>query len=516
MPADERSSRFTESLFSRISPPLACFALATAHAWPELINAHELHSDAAIVGLQARHLFHGEWSWFLWGSGYQTSLDSVVAALYFLLLGKGPLALTLSTFGGHLLLVLCAYLTLVRRYTRWQAALLVLPLCVVTGPLHIYMFSPPRQAALTLVFFAIWLIDGAPAARRPARALALGGAVAGLACLGDPYALVFLPGLAVFLALSAWQGDPPLRLARAASGFAGGLLGIFPAWLLRQSPQASHGVFGLTSGMLSHNLDLLWHVCLPYLLAVSVYFSNETGLHTWQPPTWFHWLQLVGAATLLGGIVWGGVSVALARLPFERRRLAALGATTLPVTLVAFALSVMVMDRLSARYLVAIVLTAPFALGPALDALGSKRFALALTPWLLSSMVAGWLAHGADLAGIWPVRHDPRTSDETALRAALRARDLERGLADYWVAYRLTFLYDEEVVIAPWHANLDRYPPYRQLVGAAHRVAYIYDPWRSKEDLATREASITHAETEFLPNLEKFTAGRYTVLVLTR
>jgi len=41
---------------------------------PALMNASGTNSDAAVVGLQARHIFH-EWSPFLWGSGYQTSAD---------------------------------------------------------------------------------------------------------------------------------------------------------------------------------------------------------------------------------------------------------------------------------------------------------------------------------------------------------------------------------------------------------------------------------------------------------
>ena len=34
--------------------------VATAHVLPALLNAAELHSDVAVVGLQARHLLHGE------------------------------------------------------------------------------------------------------------------------------------------------------------------------------------------------------------------------------------------------------------------------------------------------------------------------------------------------------------------------------------------------------------------------------------------------------------------------
>ena len=75
--------------------PLAVLLLASvAFRWPALINAATVNSDAAIVGLQASHILHGEWAWVLWGSGCQTFADSFVAAGFFALLGATPLALS--------------------------------------------------------------------------------------------------------------------------------------------------------------------------------------------------------------------------------------------------------------------------------------------------------------------------------------------------------------------------------------------------------------------------------------
>ena len=78
-------------------------------------------------------------------------------------------------------------------FAPWPSALLLSPLAFATGPLHTYMFSPPRQAALTLAFASIWILDGALHSRRAAINLALGAFVAGLACFADPYALIFMP-----------------------------------------------------------------------------------------------------------------------------------------------------------------------------------------------------------------------------------------------------------------------------------------------------------------------------------
>jgi len=490
---------------------------ATLHGLPALCNAAELHSDAAVVGLQARHLLLGEWSRFLWGSGYQTSTDSVLAAFLFWFFGATPLMLMLSSFLGHLVLVSFAFATLRRHFSGWSSALLVSPLVVTTGPLHIYMFSPPRQAALTLIFAAIWCLDGASNARRPALWLALGAFVSGAACFADPYALLFLPALALFALSLGWGQERSRRVRCLAAAAVGAVLGLVPVWALTHSAEASPGVFRLHTEVISHNLKLLDEVCLPYLLATTAWFSpSAAGVEVWPAPVWFRCIQWVGAVLLLLGVCAGGVGAAYRAFPAPIRRLAALGSLMLPVTLAGFALSVMVMDRLSARYLVAIVLMAPFALAPALQVLGQRRFALLLSPFLLSATVAGWLSYGDDVAGPRIVIHHERSSDEALLAEQLREHDLHYGLSDYWVAYRLTFLFGERTVIVPWHEKLDRYPPYRSAVAAQLRVAYIFDPWRSKEELASREADIASQKTDFAPKFESFRAGRYTVLILRR
>jgi hypothetical protein len=502
---------------SRSAPLFALLTIATLHALPELLNAADLHSDAAVVGLQAKHLLHGEWSWFLWGSGYQTSVDSVITAALFLVFGSTPLAVTLSPFFGYLTLLVFAYATVRRRFEPWQSALLIAPLVVATGPLHIYMFSPPRQASLTVVFAAIWLLDAPPDARGRELRLAGGALLGGLACFADPYALLFLPALCVFLALTAGEAPAPHRLGQLAAGLAGGCVGLVPVWLLTHTAHASHGVLQLHADLVTHNLRLLEDSCLPYFLGTTVYFSPAVPLvEVWPAPAWFRVIQLAGPGLLFLGIAFGGVSLLSRRFPFSVRRLAVLGALMLPTTLVAFLVSVMVMDRLSARYLVAIVLMAPFALGPALLALGPRRFALLLAPYLLSATVAGWLGYGGHVRGPWIVRSDERVSDEAALGALLRAHGISAGIADYWVAYRLTFLFDERAIIVPRHESLDRYPPYRAQVAAQNRVAYIFDPWRSKEDLALTAAHFAGGQTEFSPNVETLHAGRYTVILLRR
>lgn len=494
------------------------FAAAVLQSLPPLLNAAGTQSDAAIVGLQAMHVLRGEASWFLWGSGYQTSMDAFVAAAFFRVLGATPIALMLSTFTGYLLSIGLAYATVRRRFDAWSAALLVLPLVIMAPPVHIYAFYPPRQLSLTLIFAAIWVLDGASDGAAAKLRVALGAFIAGLACFADPYALLFLPAIAVIVVLLASNaGDRRASLTRLGAGLAGIGVGLVPFWLLSRSTGASHGVFRLNGALFARNVHLLVEECLPYLLGTNVMrFSEGTGVAAWHPPEWFHAVQRVGASTLVAGIVLGGVVALARRAPGGAQRLGVAGAVMLPITLAAFSISVMAMDRLSARYLVAIVLMAPFALAPVLRVVGRGAFAAMLVPYIVSIGVAGWLGYGDNVDGVRVRLDNGRARDEAVLATALRERGLRYGLADYWVSYRLTFVLREDPIIVPWHAKLDRYAPYRRAADAEPHVAYVYDPYWSEEDLAYRKRELQSGKAGFEPAFEEFRAGRYSVLVLRR
>jgi hypothetical protein len=497
----------------RFLPPFLVVVASVAYRFPRLANAWDLHSDAAVVGLQAAHFLRGEWSPLLWGSGYQTSVDSAVAAAFFVALGPTPLALRLSTFSGYLVLTLLVYAALRRHVSPAKAALLVTPLVFTPTPVHTYVFSPPRQAALTLVFLAIYCFDGAALDPRRARLLGFGAAALGFSFFADPYALLFAPSVACVAVPAVLAGRD--RSTRSAVALAGGAVGLLPFVTLLARPDATHGVFSFTTASLTKNFGLLARDCLPFLLSLKVFVPAPGGEWVpWQPPGWFAGVQHWGAAGLVLAIIGGGVVALLRRAPPGIARFGALGATTLPVALVGFLFSVMPMDHFSARYLVAILLSAPFALSAAIERTGSPGFAVLVAPYVVSSGVAGWLGYGGEAPGSASTHGVAMDRDDRALEGALRARGITHGLADYWAAYRLTFLSRESLVVVPWHESQDRYAPYRTAVAAAERVAYIYDPLESLVRLSDRAALFRSGTTRYLPEFESLKVGRYTALLL--
>jgi hypothetical protein len=492
---------------------------------PPLLNARSTNSDAAVVGLQAMHLLRGELSPFLWGSGYQTSADSFVAALFFLVLGPTPLALMLSALTLHVVATCLVFATLRRRLAPWNALVCTLPLVVSPSSVHTYALYPPRQASLTLALAAFFAIDGAAREgdeRRLGRWLFAGGLAATLAVSADPYPLVLLPAaslLAVLVARS--QGGASWRVAgaRLARFALGAALGFVPFVVLHRLGAAKSGPMGLTTSALEHHWKLLVDECLPWALSYKVYFArNVMDYAPWDAPAWFTGTGVAGAALLFAMVAYALVRAARAAIRGRASiadpptRLGAAGAVVFPLAIGGFLVSVMVMDHFSMRYLAVLTLAAPFAVAPAAQRLGPRRFALAFAPHLLASAVGGWVGYGPFVRGVAPIRETPELADDYALFDLLRARGVRYAMADYWTSYRLTLLSREEIVVVPTNPAEDRYAPYRDAMQAAPVFAYVWDPGRSREPFAEAELRAGAAGI----HAERADAGALRVIVVTR
>jgi hypothetical protein len=188
--------------------------------------------------------------------------------------------------------------------------------------------------------------------------------------------------------------------------------------------------------------------------------------------TVFQWL---GAASLT---VLAFVSTYLAlgpRVDWVMRRTALFGAGAAGTALGGFLVSGWPSDMWSTRYLAPILWAMPFTLIPLIKRLRPRGFAVLLAPYLAVAAVGGWLSYGAYVDGPWP-RLDARgaATDEDQVAQYLRERGYEYGFAQYWLAFRLTFLWQEHPIIASF--EWDRYPPYRISATSAPKQAFIFHP----------------------------------------
>lgn len=487
------------------------FLLSVLFRLPPLLNARSTNSDAAIVGLQAIHILRGERSAFLWGSGYQTAADAWVAAGFFRVFGPTPFILMLSALALHILSTFLVFTVARRRLSPWTALLLAMPLVVAPASVHTYALYPPRQLSLTLAIAAFFAIHGAARAtgRRAQAWLALGAALFGFAISADPYPLVLAPivlGYGVIVALDSMTHRLPLL------GI-GVIVGLVPFTLLHRAAAAKSGPMGLSLRVIGHNWDLLVKECLPWALSYKVYFArNVMDYKPWNAPLAVQAVQITGALIVFAIVVSAFVLARRKSIPRSIRVIGVLGAAAFPVTIGAFLVSVMVMDHFSMRYLAVLTLMLPFASMPLAHALGGKRLAVLLAPHLIASALCGWVGYGPFVRGIEPVLETPELKDDYALYDLLRAKNITYAEADYWASYRLTLLFGERIIVVPTNANEDRYPPYRRAFEAAPVFAYVFDPGRSRENIAEAEKSLreTHA------SVEKTNAGILTVFVVTR
>lgn len=480
---------------------------------PALLNARGVHSDAAIVGLQAMHILDGEWSWFLWGAGYQASLDAVLIAAAFALTGPSALTLMVVPLVGHLILVGLAYDVLRRAVGVGCALICCLPLVFAPQSINGVALYAPRQWSITAAFLAVWLAAVSVGRPRAPLWLAGSGFFAAFALYLDLFTLQLMPGIGLFVlwcALSpARDGTGPWR--RVGGLLAGTLLGGAVLLWSRAQPAADAGKAGLSLDRLPENWDLLVGTCLPYLLGLEVFVPDGTvGVDEWAAPWPLRVVQVVGVLAFAGAFVWAVLAVARRTAPAPVRRLGALGVVVAVSSIGGFLVSTMPVDLLSTRYIAPVVWFAPFLFAPAAAALGARRFGVALAPYVVATAVGGWLAFGSYVDGPLPVR-DPRgtAEDEAELAGVLRDRGVTHAAAQYWLSYRLTFLFEEDPVVVPFDVPGNRYPPYLAAYQQAPVVADIFHPSEPRAEAAPREAELRAAGEPY----ERLEVRGFTVLI---
>jgi hypothetical protein len=461
---------------------ICAVGLAFFFRLPPLLNAASVSSDGMIVGLQGMHILKGEWSPLLWGTEYQASLDSFLAAALFAVGGARPVTLLLVPVLGALVMVGFAFDILRRRTAPWTAFFAVMPLSMATMAINQSLLHIMRQSMISVLMVGLWLLDGAHARKRPLLFFALGGAVLALARYVDSFALIMAPACGAFglaCCFDKWSGWKQ-AVVRALSCLGGAAIGSIPAYLLSRLSGP-----GITLARVihefpehfGHSSQLMLEQCLPFALGYKVFVpGNQPYPDLWTAPLPVHLVQLVGAA--LFGLAELSAIVALffRRIPWKTRRLGLLGPLAGAFAMTAFAGTGFAQDMWGARYLAPLVWMAPFAFASAAWLL-RKKFALVLAPYFMSIALAGWMAYGPQVSGPFPAR-TPRgmAVEEMHVAQALRERGIHYGTAQYWVAYRLTFIFHEDPILVPLNPGEDRYKPYRDGFNAANKFAMVFHP----------------------------------------
>ncbi len=489
---------------------LVLAALATLFRMPQFINSDTVNSDSAIVGLQAIELLRGaDWSWFLWGTGYQSSLDPLLTAVAFAAFGTSSLVLMAVNFLGALLAMSLCFSMLQARVGAARAFVLTLLLVFVSQPMVLITTLPPRQWSITAFFLAIALADRAAHGRAFARVmLGVSGALMCLALYID-YGPVqfFLPS--VWLLFASCRDQTPDSRARAgrmwsaAIGLAVGSLFLIGSRLFLH-PEGTVPI-AFKPRVVGHNVDMLFTQALPSLMGYSTHFLDGT----WPTKTLFTMLGigLLVMQGLGGWIAWRHASV-----PSSVRKLGLFGVFVSFITLLAFSGFPKVLDAQSSRFLTPIIWAAPFALLPLVCWLPFRRFTWIYGPCLALMAVGGWIGFYPAVVHLVPVRTAAgQGTEERALGEQLRQLNVHHATAPFWISYRLTFLVGLDPLVVPTDPTTDRHPAYRKRVDEAATKAEIFHrDWEQLFSSQKRELELVQGHVPY----QKITRGAYVAFIV--
>jgi len=449
-------------------------------------NAVPFNSDEAIVALMARHILQGERPAFFYGQAYMGSLDAYLTAGAFVLAGELVLAVRMVQVVLFAAVLLTGY-AVSTRLTGSQHVALLTTLLFAFPPVLLTLYTTATLGgygeAMVVGNLLLWWGHrlGLEDSRRRGLWLTWGVA-AGLGFWAFGLVLVYLAPVALWL-LWRLRARPWREYLLAALGFA---LGSLPWWLgnlgrvdvalaelagsaVKSTATASSFIGNV--GMRVFNLLVLG---LPALIGLRFPWSVE------GPPLW------LAAPVLM--LYLGALGYALRRrgntaARSGRRLLWGVWATLC----LGFVLTPFGGDP-SGRYFLPLYLPL-FAF--AAEALVALRARIGRWAWALLGAVLAFNLVGITQAvlenppGITTQFEDITQVDhryDADLIGFLREHGGARGYANYWVAYPIAFLSQEEIILVPhlpykpdlrYTSRDDRYLPYTQAVAQAAHVVYV-------------------------------------------
>ena len=492
---------------------LAAMVILAAAAWKLLFILWDVvpfNADEAVVALMARHILNGAHPIFFYGQAYMGSLDAYLVAAGFAIFGQQ--VWVIRVVQGLLYLGTVATTILLGK-----AAFDSLPVGLLAGLLlafpavNVVLYTTASlggygEALLIgnlILLLSVWIGRCGLPGRHPRLLWAcLGwGALAGCGLWANGLTLVYTAPAGIYLVSTAWkavfQTEGALKvkvaftLKVASTLVLGFILGALPWWIYA----FEHGPALLVQELLGQAVAVETE---PWLVRTGAHVVNfillgATALFGFRPPWKVEWLALPLLPFLL--VFWMG---ALAH--FERslrvgkshRAEYALLAGVLATLTAGFLFTSFGVDP-SGRYF--LPMAAPLALVAASMILSVHRFTA--QPYLLvllvvSAHIWGTLQCAFQFPpGLTTQFYEPSIIDHRAdgeLIRFLKQEGETRGYSNYWVAYPLAFLSQEELVFVPrlpYHDSNslpqeliytprdDRYRPYTEMVEQSQRVAYI-------------------------------------------
>ncbi len=440
-------------------------------------------TDEAIVVLMAKQILQGELPLVAMAQPYQFPLESYLMAPLVELMPRNAFgARFLSFLAGGLTLALLMGIAwkLAPEGRRWPMAALILFPSAYLLMIQFGYSLPHNNSSLVMCLAGVLLATAIPTwpSLRSAGLVLLIGALCGLAFTNNMVVLsLILPIGIVALTRAGFKGIfahlPPYAL-----GLGLGLIPYLAGMYLL--PGAQTAVAGTRA--LSEAISRIWSPTLSFTLPRGMgvdptTFPDTTNLLGFGevfalPMTVFFCIVLLGATACS---IWKiGSQVIRGTWPVLGGAEIFVGTAWL--TLAAFLMSTRAHGH-SFRYLFPLLFTFPFLVGIVYANVGKwLRHALSAAVVLVVvlnvtttfALISAWKEpeHAARVAG---------TPDLEPALAYLRENDFTHCIASHWMAYRVTFLTDKQIICAqPMNERFPGWPiPFKEEVDQAERVAFV-------------------------------------------
>jgi len=477
------------------------------------------NSDEAIVALMARHILAGEHPVFFYGQAYMGSLDAYLTAIGFYIFGYQVWILRAVQAILYLATIATSALML-WKITGSRAAVVAGAWLLAIPPVNLTLYTTASLGGYgemllignLILLTTLYLADHLQSNKRGAESLlwlSLGFLI-GLGLWSFGLTLVYAFASIAFLAwiLVGSRNKPlaenldgtsrsiqhrtPVEYLSIAAGLLGFVIGAAP-WLLYA---VNSGIYELIEELAGgaiagvEGLNLLEMVVRRLFNFVVLGSTVVMGL---RPPWEIRWLALpLNPAALL---VWSGVFVYVIRNNgMAIRNRSQTNISHLPlfagvlVTLgIGFCLTPFGADPSGRYFLPATVVLAIMA-GEALKQWAAKysRLIFLIVPIIITFNLWGTVQAATKYPPGLTTQFDAIAQIDHEFDAALidflRSAGETRGYTNYWVAYPIAFLSEEEIIYVPrlpYHEDFrytprdDRYPVYQELVESSEQVAYI-------------------------------------------
>ena len=494
-------------------------ALAVGARLPFLVTGKiPFDSDEAVEGLMARHVLNGEFPAFFWGQAFKGVPEVYASAGAFALFGSSVAILKAVTLAFFAAYVALNFVLLDKIASRWIAVSASLLLIAAPPALVFWSLDASAEYVLIMLLGTTLLLLAQPDSfarpEREQRPLLAIGLVIGAGLWIHQLFVVYLIPLGVILSLRNewWKSLRPAtlnRFALALAAIAGVylVLGVIAflaggfVWhvgsltVSATAPQkmarialailvmaAIVQVASSTSAAHMHQaLRRYWPLAAGFLIGYSPVLLYSLLVEPARSPARVANLQqLVAAAPdILGNIV---PILAGFKTPPTAERLPLPAIAIVPLVTALFVFLWSSRRRLLTDFFVLFVIFYPLlflASGAYLDTQSYRYF----IPWY-AGLVVAWaagslaLTRGRTIAAsiivaaivstnawqqaLWYQKLQPDTQSLATIEC-LKRNGIRGGYAEYWTAYKLTFIAQENIVVAPTD-GIDRYPKYTEHV----------------------------------------------------